>query len=533
MGSFGNITQAVIYCRVSSDRQVREGNGLGGQESRCRGFAKQAGFEIIEVFKEAGISGGSTDRPAFFDMLNFIKPKKERIIVIIDDLNRLARDVTIHRQFKVLIVKNGGMLQCVNMQLEDTPEGQFVETIVAATAELEKEQNTRRVKARQKARLEAGYWVFMQPVGYKYVDDPIHKKLLVPDLPNSIYIRDAYTKFASDELLTQKDVQHYLRSTGLKNSRGKDMDLWLESVKRLFINPIYAGYIEYPKWSITRRQGVHEGIVSPEIFDEVNKKLSSKRKYFKGGLEKDFPLRGVLICSGCGSKMTASWTTGRNDRFPYYRCPNSKNCTVKPKSIRREHVEDDFSKLLKSKKLNEGVLKLARKVTEEVFSKKKLDFQSVVETDKRKLEKLEQEIESIVQKIVQCSNPIVISSLEKRISELADKMSILELKVARSVDFPVELNTSIDRALDFIGNPAHYWQEGDLNQKRLVQSLVFTDAIEYSKNEGFGTANFSLPFKLLRETNGPNSNLVEVAGVEPASASLTSLVLHAYPSLLI
>ena len=68
--------------------------------------------------------------------------------------------------------------------------------------------------------------------------------------------------------------------------------------------------------------------------------------------------------------------------------------------------------------------------------------------------------------------------------------------------------------MDFIVKPSRYWVEGGLKQKHLVQSLMFMDAIEYSKESGFGTANFSLPFKLLQETSGSNSNLVEAAGIK-------------------
>ena len=170
MGSFGNMNSnqaAVIYCRVSSSKQVREGHGLDGQESRCRNYAKSNGREIVKVFREEGVSGGLSERPAFFDMLNFIKEQKRRqFIVIIDDLSRLARDVGVHRSYRAAIAKMDATLECVAMVLEDSPEGNFVETIVAATSELERNQNKRRVRVRMHARLESGYWVFNNPVGY-------------------------------------------------------------------------------------------------------------------------------------------------------------------------------------------------------------------------------------------------------------------------------------------------------------------------------------------------------------------------------
>ena len=40
---------AIIYCRVSSSRQVQEGHGLDSQESRCRNYAKLKGYPVVAV----------------------------------------------------------------------------------------------------------------------------------------------------------------------------------------------------------------------------------------------------------------------------------------------------------------------------------------------------------------------------------------------------------------------------------------------------------------------------------------------------
>ena len=54
---------AVIYTRVSSLRQVREGNGLGSQETRCRGYADVKNYNVCAVFSD-DITGGTDERPA-------------------------------------------------------------------------------------------------------------------------------------------------------------------------------------------------------------------------------------------------------------------------------------------------------------------------------------------------------------------------------------------------------------------------------------------------------------------------------------
>ena len=54
---------------------------------------------------------------------------------------------------------------CLNFPFEDTPEGKFLETIIAATGTLEREQNGRQVLQKMKARMEQGFWVFCAPLG--------------------------------------------------------------------------------------------------------------------------------------------------------------------------------------------------------------------------------------------------------------------------------------------------------------------------------------------------------------------------------
>lgn len=48
--------QAIIYCRVSSVKQVKEGHGLVSQETRCKEFARMKQYEVVETFFDEGIS---------------------------------------------------------------------------------------------------------------------------------------------------------------------------------------------------------------------------------------------------------------------------------------------------------------------------------------------------------------------------------------------------------------------------------------------------------------------------------------------
>ena len=63
--------KAIIYCRVSSQRQVDEGHGLEGQEKSCRNYAISKGYTIDRVFHESAVSGGDFSRPAMNELIEY------------------------------------------------------------------------------------------------------------------------------------------------------------------------------------------------------------------------------------------------------------------------------------------------------------------------------------------------------------------------------------------------------------------------------------------------------------------------------
>lgn len=48
-------------------------------------------------------------------------------------------------------------------------------------------------------------------------------------------------------------------------------------------------------------------------------------------------------------------------------------------------------------------------------------------------------------------------------------------------------------ALDFLSNPWNLWASGQLEHRRTVLKLVFVERLNYVRDNGFRTANLSLP----------------------------------------
>ncbi len=72
-------------------------------------------------------------------------------------------------------------------------------------------------------------------------------------------------------------------------------------------------------------------------------------------------------------------------------------------------------------------------------------------------------------------------------------------------------------AMSFVANPLNLWISPSLEHKRTVLNLVFERRLEYSRKEGFRTAEISLPFKALQDSSASKNRLASPRGVEPRS----------------
>ncbi|MEM6712483.1 MAG: recombinase family protein [Pseudomonadota bacterium] len=79
-----------------------------------------------------------------------------------------ARDAEFHLKLKREMDVQGAIRKSPNFNFLDTPEGEFIETIIAAQGVLERKQNGRQVAQKMRARMENGYYVHAAPIGYVY-----------------------------------------------------------------------------------------------------------------------------------------------------------------------------------------------------------------------------------------------------------------------------------------------------------------------------------------------------------------------------
>lgn len=177
-----NPPKAAIYCRVSDVKQTIKGDGLASQETRCREYARYRGYQVTQVFHDKGVSGSLINRPGMQAMLAFLrKHKADNVIVIIDDISRLARGIKAHVELRGSIAMAGGTLESPSVEFGDDADSELHEFILATVAQHQRRKNAEQTLNRMRARALNGYWVFWAPRGYRFQKVEPHGKLLVRD----------------------------------------------------------------------------------------------------------------------------------------------------------------------------------------------------------------------------------------------------------------------------------------------------------------------------------------------------------------
>src|ERR1035437_3380814 len=329
---------------------------------------------------------------------------------------------------------------------EDTPEGNFVETILAAQNQLEREQNQRQVIQKQKSRLESGYWAFHGLIGYTMQKvQGFNGKIAVPN-ERSEYLKEALEGYASLRFVYLVDVAKFLKEKGVLGKCRPEK--YIDTVKALILNPFYAGDVEYLPWNVIRRKGVHLALISESIYFKNQERLNKPTNISR--IRKDdrpeFELRRLISCSLCKKPFTGSLSKGRNDFYPYYFCQN-RDCPMNRKSVAKGKLDDDFKGILNNLKPADEVIQEFRKLFDECWQTavSKLDHNK--ESKSESLGKLEGEISKYIDLAGEATSEVVRLRYEQKVEALEKEITLCKQKSLISVDLTVPYRTALDKVL--------------------------------------------------------------------------------------
>ena len=491
--------RAVIYCRVSAKKQKKVGRGLESQEHLCRQYATSRGYDVLAVFNDDFTGGGDfMNRRGMVGLIEYLESLPEQnVVVIFDDMKRFARDTVFHFLLKDKLKALGATIESPNYRFGDTPEDEFAETVIAAQGQLERKQNRRQTIHKMRARVERGYWVFWKPMGYEYKKTLEHGKLLHRVEPIASILQEGLEGYASGRFETQAEVKRFFESfpTFPKNKLGEVTN---QRVKDLLTQPVYAGYVQAECWGIGPVKGHHEPLIDYATYKKIQNRLNGKAKVpNRKDLDADFPLRGFVLCGDCEKPLTACWSTSKTKKkHAYYYCFN-KDCNRHRESIRRDQLEGDFQKILETVQPAEHIFCAGKAMFKALWHYQSQRSATVAETLKIELRKIDKQIDTMMDRVVEAESSAVITAYEKRIKKLEERKVELNEKTNKTGGSHRPFEEMFELAMGFLANPVKLWHSERLEDKRTVLKLTFGERLAYLRNEGFRTPKTTLSFKVL------------------------------------
>ena len=497
---------AVIYCRVSSNEQVK-GTSLAMQEKLCREYAERQGLDVLKIYVEEGESAKTADRTEFQKALAQCADKKQPVDqFIVYKLDRFARNQDDHAIVKIMLKKHNTKLRSVTEPIDETPIGRAMEGVLSVFAEFDNNVRAQRSKSGMEERVKSGVWVWSAPYGYRRL---IKGGNLIIDEAVAPYIKMAFEEWSKGAYSYRK-LSEYLNERGFRSKSGKK--IYQQTIEKIIRNPIYYGQIRAFGLDV---KGGFEPIVSEELFykcqpNNHRKVATTKRE----ATNPKFPLKKLIKCSHCGASLTGSSSTGRmGKKYPYY----------------HHHRQDceyaiSYPKADMEKRFSEYVRKISpdHRQYEALFKRIVLD---VWQTNYKRLDadngRVRREIESLEQdrqKVFDAHRNGVYDDLEFMDQKnylnarIREKKSLLEEKEIEELN----MESALNYCFEFVRDSAQTWaylEKYPVHRARF-QKMIFPADISFD-GEKFGTTELALVYRLKEVYDADSSNLVIPRGIEP------------------
>lgn len=304
---------AVAYYRHSA--QDRQKNSVEIQSDQVRLWAQQHGVEIIAEFADRGRSGLTAEgRPAFSDMMEWVRTRQDFTQILVLDVSRWGRfqDIDLSAQYSAECKRHGKEVIYVNLGIEN--DGSPVYPLVVnferwRSAQYSRELSDKVFKGCVKV-VQQGYraggaapyathriMVDEQNAPQKVLEHGERKSIqnwrvkLIPGEPQQVeVVGEIFHQFA-DRGLDERQIAGVLNNRGVISPGGCP---WSPAgVRRILTNRTYAGDAVYNRTSAKLKTPRHRNppgdwviapsayqpVIPPEVFARVQERLSERRRH--------------------------------------------------------------------------------------------------------------------------------------------------------------------------------------------------------------------------------------------------------------
>lgn len=304
--------RAVGYIRISALMGRTQGEDLLSDEiqrERVEAWARFRGVDVTGWYVDLDVSGRKgVKRPEFDRMMADARARKFDTVVVYR-LSRFARNVGGALAALDDLESQGVTLVSVSEDLDtSTATGKLLRTVLLAMDEFQSDligESWRHVHANRRAR---GIAQVNRMFGYETNGTVI----VGVNEAEAEALRSAFELRAKGG--STSEVAKLLHDAGFRSKRSGSPFIAGNVLRGMLRNPVYAGLVPQADGSLL--EGQHPAVVDRDLFDRVQatwrRTTALTRTGGRGG-----SLSGLLVCSGCGRRLTSE---GRR-----YRCKAKEN----------------------------------------------------------------------------------------------------------------------------------------------------------------------------------------------------------------
>ncbi len=497
----------IIYCRKSSEAEDKQVQSIESQLNELKGLAERLNLSVIDVFTESK-SAKSPGRPVFNDILKKVNQGKADG-VICWKLDRLARNPIDGGQI-IWMLQKGIIKHIQTFDRGYYPEDNVllmnVEFGMANQFILDLSRN---VKRGLKTKAEKGWIPTTAPLGY--LNDKIKergKREICKDPDRFKLVRNIWELMLSGLYTPPKIVKLANAEWGFKNQKGKSLQI--STIYKIFSNPFYYGWYEYPKRSGNWYKGNHEPIISQEEYEKVQILLGRKGK--PRNKRHNFSFTGLIRCGECGAMVTAEeknqiicpeckFKFSSNNRFEcpkcctpiekmrrptilhyvYYRCTKKINPNCLQKSIEVKELEKQINQYLDNVHISEEFKNWAIQYLQEENKKEISSIKNIFTSQKKAYDNCVKKLENLFQLKISPlnSNGNLLSD-----EEYAKQKTELMKEKTRFEEILSDTNGRIDKwfetgekTFNFVRCAQYWFKDGTLLEKAQILKALGSNLI--------------------------------------------------------